>query len=58
MKRFNADLREISNEEFLQDSARIVREAADAPVVVCDDQGTPRMIISSPILDDDALDDQ
>ena len=48
-------MRKISHEEFLQDSATVVREAATAPIMVCEADGTPRMIISSPVIEDDEV---
>jgi hypothetical protein len=53
----NTDIRKVSREEFLRDSTKVVREAADAPVMVCDEDGTPRMLISSPVLTDDHVGD-
>jgi hypothetical protein len=47
------DIRRISRQEFLQDATKVVREAAQAPVMVCDDQGAPRMIISFPVITDE-----
>jgi hypothetical protein len=50
-------IRTISHKEFLQNSTKVMREAVNEPVMVCDDDGTPRMIISFPVVTDDDLRD-
>ena len=50
-------MRKVTPTEFFKDSTTIVRDAAAEPIMICDPDGTPIMIISTPVIDDEVLGD-
>lgn len=45
-------LKHVSLEEYGRDGVALLREAERSPIVVCGQDGTPRMIVSYPIVTD------
>lgn len=50
-----AELKHVSREVFRRDGVALLHEAEKSPIVVCAEDGTPRMIVSCPTFTDDEL---